>query len=202
VWYLKPDGTKTNCSGFAITTTEVITNYHCLSDPKQLRYVKIGFSYENGVPQYLSRKVIRFASVPSKGLDYSVLELDHPVSDDFVSTIRTTPVAGGEALILMQHPDGLKKMIVTNGCVVSAQIAPDTVVAGSDYSHKCDSTDGSSGSPLMDAKGYVVGLHHLEQYDDKSKSYYNMAVNMSNLLGDLGGNSGGKSILPRIKRVP
>jgi hypothetical protein len=154
-------------------------------------------------------------------LDYSVLELDQPLSDDFVSTIRTSPVAAGEALILIQHPDGLRKMIVTNGCVVSSLTAQDTVVAGSDYSHKCDSTCGSSGSPLMDARGYVVGLHHLEQYDDSSTSYYNMAVYMSKVIDGLNGNSvcsagfntqvqpaaiagasDGRKILTRVKKVP
>jgi hypothetical protein len=202
IWFLQPDGTKTNCSGFAVTNSDVITNYHCLSNSKQLRYVEVRFAYEVGVTDWLSRRVTKFAVPPNRELDYSVLVLDQPLPPEYVGALSTKVQTKGVGLILFQHPDGLPKMIVSSGCSVKDESSADTIVVGSDYSHLCDSSGGSSGSPVMDLQGKIVGIHHLEQYDEHSSTYYNMAVKIPVLLIDLGQSQAGRDLLARVTVSP
>jgi V8-like Glu-specific endopeptidase len=201
VWFLEKDGTKTNCSGVAITANDVVTNYHCLSDKGQLRNVDIWFSFEEG-QQYIPRKVKSFSVPPNKDLDYSILKVDSPIPDSYVAAVSNRDLSSGDNLMLMQHPEGSEKMIVTNGCVIKATSSPDTIIADSDFSHMCDASGGSSGAPVMDSGGVVVGLHHMEQYDDDTKSYYNMAIKAKTLVNDIGQTEEGKKLVSLIKFVP
>jgi V8-like Glu-specific endopeptidase len=201
IWFLKKDGTKTNCSGFAITATDVMTNYHCISAKSQLRNTEVWFSYEQG-QQYTVRKVKSFAVMPNQNLDYSILTIDNPIPDSFVASVSTRDLLPGINLILMQHPDGSKKLTAADGCVVKAMSAPDTVLPDSDFSHLCDASGGSSGAPIMDLNGVVVGLHHMEQYDDDTKTYYNMAVKIKTLFNEITKTEDGNKLVGALKVVP
>lgn len=198
------DGSDTNCTAFALTAKVIVTNFHCLSAKTQLRNTRVLFGFEVDAPTSLERRVTNFAVPPSKQLDYSVLVLDSPVPQEFVSHVSST-FAPGQALILMQHPEARRKMIVTDGCKVhdpdanGTADASGTPVPSSDFYHLCDSSDGSSGSPVMNTSGGVVGLHHMAQYHGEANRFYNLALKISVMFQDLSLTTPGQQILADVK---
>jgi len=178
LYFQDVEGTETNCTAFALTQNVIVTNYHCISSKKQLRNAQVVFSYEFDVPTsaYLQRKVISLPVPSNKDLDYSLLQLDQPVSASFVSRINAGDPKTNESLILMQHPESHLKMIVTDGCLINKVNAVGTAVTDSDFYHLCDSLDGSSGSPVMNLQGEVVGLHHIYQYQNNVGHFFNLAL--------------------------
>jgi hypothetical protein len=100
------------------------------------------------------------------------------------------------ALILFQYPDGLRKRVAQNGCQVEFVDGAGQTKSLTDFYHSCDSSGGSSGSPVMDAQnGMVVGLHHIGTYDPDSQTYHNLAVKLQLLIDSLSGD-----ILKEIQR--
>ena len=193
------DGSDTNCTAFALTAKVIVTNFHCLSTKSQLRNARALFAFEVDAPTFLERKLTGFAVPPNKGLDYSVLVLDAPVPQEFVSHVNPGFVTVGQALILMQHPEARRKMTVTEGCKVQDSDVTGTSIASSDFYHLCESSDGSSGSPVMNTSGAVVGVHHMAQYHGEANHFYNLALKISMVLKDLAGTTQGKAILADVK---
>jgi hypothetical protein len=198
------DGSDTNCTAFALTAKVIVTNFHCLSANSQLRNARVLFGFEVDAPTLLERKVTAFAVKPNKELDYSVLVLDSPVPQEFVSHLNSA-FNPGQPLILMQHPEARRKIIVTDGCKVNdpdpkgTADASGTPIEASDFYHLCDSSDGSSGSPVMNTSGAVVGLHHMAQYHGEANRFYNLALKMSVMLTDLSSTTPGKKIVADVK---
>jgi len=73
---------------------------------------------------------------------------------------RTEPVAG-ELLTVIHHPECMPKQI-TDACTVedAAYAAWQGGQAGIDFSHRCDTEEGSSGGAVLDHDGLLIGLHH------------------------------------------
>ncbi len=195
VYFQETDGTETNCTVFAITARAVVTNNHCISDQTQLRNARILFAYEFDMQTPIERRALSIAVPTNERLDYTILELDTSVPAEFVAHLSLNQVAANQPLVLIQHPENSRKMIVTQGCSVKRVDSPGTAIKKSDFDHLCDSSGGSSGSPVMDLKGRVVGLHHLGRYADDNKYYYNMAVKMNVLLSDIATTPKGREIL-------
>jgi S1-C subfamily serine protease len=203
LWLQKTAGGESNCTAFALTSKYIVTNYHCVSQKSQLKYLQVAFAYEFGSTATLGRHVVTsFPVPPSKDLDYAVLKVTEDLPLDYVSTVDTSGVAEDQPLILMQHPLASKKMIVTDGCVVHGTTADNTPVPGSDFFHLCDSTDGSSGSPVMNRDGKVVGLHHIGRPVSGPIHYYNLALKISILLCDIYKSPGGTDILNGVGFKP
>lgn len=193
------DGRDTNCTAFALTAKVIVTNFHCLSSKNQLRNARVLFAFELDTPTPLERRITSFAVPPNKDLDYSVLQLDLPIPQEFISHLNQADLAAGQALILMQHPEARRKMIVTEGCTVKNFDATGTPIPSSDFYHLCDSSDGSSGSPIMNTSGAVVGIHHMAQYHGEAGHFFNLALKMPVMLKDLSLTPAGKQILADAK---
>lgn len=174
---------ETNCTGFLISPTLLITNFHCISDPKQLTTARAVFFYETDGTR---ARTGRFSKLEVKSdyshLDYAVLRL----TNSFEASVKlaTTLPEKGEGFILVQHPNGLPKMIAVKKCALQSPSVPGRP---SDFFHLCDSSYGSSGSPVMDkSTGIVFGLHHLGATDPSTKNdNHNMAVSVQSILEDI-----------------
>ncbi len=140
------NGSDTNCTAFALTAKVIVTNFHCLSTKGQLRNARALFAFEIDASTSLERNVTAFAVPPNKALGLFSSRPDSPVPQEFVSHVQSvfTP---GQALILMQHPEARRKMIVTDGCKVhdadasGTADATGTPIKSSDFYHLCDSSD-------------------------------------------------------------
>jgi len=191
LFQIADSGQDTNCTGFPVTETIFVTNYHCISKKWQIRTAMARFDYEiaaNGIEPF----DVKFSGLlrADKDLDFSLLRMTRPVSKEYVARYSTEDLRPNQNLVLMQHPDALKKEIVSDGCMVQFTSAAGLGTDLTDFYHLCDSSSGSSGSPVLDANtGRVVGVHHLGRFDPKSTKYHNLALKIPVLLKSLEGSN-------------
>lgn len=183
-----PSGPKRYvCTGFLIDENTLVTNEHCVADQETCANTKVIFGYEYnrfgqipGMEQYDCLKV----RTVNYELDTAVLELAGEPGKRWNSlAIADNPALEGERLFVIQHPAGEPKQISDSDCTVFESISPGRQSL-SDFAHKCDTLGGSSGSPVFNLSGEVVGLHHWGRDVSGRYSQSNRAVRME-LVGAL-----------------
>lgn len=151
------------CTGFLIDDDTLVTNEHCVADAETCATTKIifGYSYD------------RLGQMPGKeqfdcqSVDFVNEEFDMAILKIFGSPgrkwghvqIASRDVVDNERLFVLQHPAGEPKQISEVECSVFRAQAPGRG-DDSDFAHTCDTLGGSSGSPVFNVLGEVVGLHH------------------------------------------
>lgn len=148
------NGKETPCSGVFLTTKHFVTNHHCINDNTKLEDVRIWLDYVTNAT--VKRVKITKLLISDKNLDFSILELENPVSTSEVAVFDLSPINKVD-LIVIQHPNGERKKITIDGCKVDKIEVEDRKT---DFFHLCDTDGGSSGSPVMKLNGAVIGLHH------------------------------------------
>ena len=174
------DGDDTSCTAFAVSSTLILTNNHCISSNKQIPTTTVTFKWDTGEvsPVEIAANALEYTN---SALDYSVIRLSRPTAD--IVKVDLGEVAPSQRLILIQHPSAERKRISVKKCKVQTQKAPGR---DTDFFHLCDSSGGSSGSPVMDEHtGRVFGIHHLGVTDPRRQDYHNLAVYMSEAVCDL-----------------
>lgn len=151
------------CTGFLVDDDTLVTNQHCVADQETCDATKVifGFEYNRigqtpGMEQYDCRSVL----AQDFDLDLSVLRLEgDPGRRWGTLELSAADVVGDERLFVLQHPAGEAKQISDAGCIVFEPVSPGRTTA-TDFAHQCDTLGGSSGSPVFNVSGEVVGLHH------------------------------------------
>jgi len=176
-------GMETNCTGVVVSAELVATNNHCIDDHTDLKTSFVIIGHETGTPVEQRARVICLVAT-SETLDYSIVKIDRELTD--VAKISVDNAKKGARLILIQHPEARPKLIAVvskTKCFIQQAPAKDRPT---DFYHLCDSSGGSSGSPVMDeASGVVYGLHHLGATDLKRHDYHNLAVSFRQITTDL-----------------
>jgi len=95
--------------------------------------------------------------------DFALLEIA-PIESSGVArpaVLSAASLAKDDPLTIIPHPLYLQKQITRNCGVVSEKF-PEwaTQTPGIDFSHNCDTEGGSSGAPVFNSAGQLVGLHH------------------------------------------
>lgn len=176
------------CSGFLIANDLLLTNEHCVATQDVCDTTKalFGFSVNQfGIAR--PKEQLRCLQVEkvSAPLDYALLRLEGSPGERW-GTLRLAERAAraGEKVFVVQHPAGEAKQISDENCVV---VGP-SVTGGApnaDLSHSCDTLGGSSGSPVLDASGEVLALHHLGKNASGPFAELNRAVLSMKLVGEL-----------------
>lgn len=96
------------------------------------------------------------------------------------ASLRNNPPVDNEQLFLIHHPASQQKTISAN-CTIQRQLKSDGVVR---FLHQCDTESGSSGAPLFDVAGNVVGIHVMgyEKMTDGSCDRANKAVSSASIV--------------------
>jgi hypothetical protein len=130
-------------------------------------------------------------------LDFAVIEMDQPVPDAMPIALAEIDTGPGVPTFLVQHPGGEHKQVSQLGCQPLDALAPGLdPVQMTDFTHRCDTIGGSSGSPVVVVAGdgagkrlCVTGLHHLGFDDFGSYQTKNRAVKISLIASRLRSNS-------------
>lgn len=194
------------CTGVAIRHDLVLTNWHCgvpptsadglLSTTKDdweerlCQDALLDFSWDDdGLSQEFTCMKVE---AKSPELDYALLRVA-PVDGSTPAVppapFQLTATPGG-SVVLVHHPECRRKQISWNCQVMDEKHASWlNEESMTEFTHGCDTEGGSSGAPVFDANGTLVGLHHrgfekippmCTQFDQKNK-----AVSMGAILADL-----------------
>lgn len=194
------------CTGWLVDGTVanmLVTNGHCLSSQQEVDTLQADFNYQTGcydntLASYttVAGGTLLRTNGPDRrgskdGLDYSLLTLQGTPERTFgkLSPSASAPSVG-EQIWFPQHPGGRPKEIgyfeeATHTAECSIHEVDQTYgrsVPGSQIGYSCDSEGGSSGSPILNTSGQVVGLHHFGGVDNNP--CLNGATSMSFICQD------------------
>lgn len=167
------------CTGVLLNSSEgvlLLTNYHCgANDPGlssdyfwtnevcQSSVVDFSWDGDGKALEFQCEKVLK--AVPE--LDAALLRLV-PLTSRTLPTPASIDARGIasldelEQLFVIHHPKCSSKKI-SDGCsvVASSESNSRSTTGGSVFAHQCDTEAGSSGAPVLNVYGQVVGLHHM-----------------------------------------
>ena len=196
------------CSGVMIAPTLYLTNWHCGGnkgfsagrywDPEVNASVLIDLAWDGGARnrQYRSEQVV----YTNRKMDIAILRVA-PTRGGTGDDIGAIPVrlgrdpAQGQAGFIIHHPQCKPKMATVKECKVdkvgvrSWTMEDGSALPDADFYHTCDTDTGSSGAPMFDAAGNLIGLHHLgfgqPQQCEANPVRRNRAVRIEAILEDL-----------------
>ena len=175
-------------TAFLIAPSVAITNHHVISTPDLLPDVELIFNYQNdfsGQPQPIEKFVAKPGGLfhANSSLDYAVLELEQAAGGKWgYLPLSGRAVKKGQRVNIIQHPYGQPKQISFQNNLVE--------YADSNVLQYVTATDpGASGSPVLDDKWEVVGIHHAggRLQEPQTHRYYNRneGIRIDRILADL-----------------
>jgi S1-C subfamily serine protease len=195
-----PGGLSTG-SGFFVTPTDVLTNRHVVDNAGDVVYLA-SRTLGRAVPAHV---VARTASSRIGGSDFALLTIEsrapngiRPLTlSDRVARLDSV-VAAGFPSFVMQMDQNYRKIIsgddsqvaklqlaVTRGSVMALPAAGTAQV----ITHSAIISPGSSGGPLIDDCGRVVGVNTFITYNNQSAEHLNFALGAADAIRFLQGHS-------------
>jgi len=161
-----------SCTGWIVScASDMITNEHCVGSQSEVDQTTALFLDESqdcsgsGNLEPIAVPGDRF-SVSNAGLDYSIWSLDSSGEDPAgrfgVLDLDPEPPDPSDSVYIPQHPGGGPKLVAWSddaGPSGRCQIDPGDS-SGEQVSYTCDTSAGSSGSPVLSARSNrVIALH-------------------------------------------
>jgi endonuclease G, mitochondrial len=164
-------------TGFMVSPRLILTNNHVLNTPRQASVSSVEFNYQRGadgrqLPSVLFDLDPTTYFVTDELLDYTLVAVKDATRGEFplqsFGWNRLIEEEGkviiGEALNIIQHPDGaLKQLALRENKLID--------LLPSFLHYETDTAPGSSGAPVFSDVWEVVGLHHsgVPRRDDRGR---------------------------------
>jgi len=166
------------CTATLIAPDLILTAGHCLATDDEARTGSFTLDFQtdasgNRPAPYTPRfykltRVVRsgFTRQPGDvrpGRDYSILQVAvHPAGLGVLpAPMRNTVPGSGEEVFVVHHPRGTAKKVSRRPADPSASVGSVfTDARGRIVRHNCDIDNGSSGSSLFDAAGYIIAVNN------------------------------------------
>lgn len=168
------------CSGVLIAPNRVLTAGHCMESPQSCETTKFIFGWNLDKSQnsaistsqvYSCKKIIDLKLIFNKGIDYAIVELDRNVLDAEPVKLALTPKLNvGETITSYSYPLGLPLKVDTGTIIDSNPLL-------SFFKAEIDTFEGSSGSPLFDSKGELIGILSTGMSDFSEDDIYEVQQN-------------------------
>lgn len=181
------------CTGFLISDNMMLTNRHCVRSQTECNDLKVQFNYHLNVTDRITNisqyNCLKFTpELANEMLDYTFIQIEGNPGSKFGKVLldvdeNNVQISDKSELLIIQHPAGAPKKIAQINCTVGNSLV-DGIIVKSDFSHTCDTRGGSSGSPVFNAQGVLVGLHHYGFAEGGTWSE-NRAVLISKIYSDL-----------------
>ncbi len=169
------------CSGVMVAPDLFLTNWHCgaprASFPVEgywneqiVKDTMIDISWDG---DELSREYygLRLAAADSD-LDFALVEvapLNWSGRARPVTITRRTPQTN-DPIVIIHHPAARTKQVSLDCTILSTSLKSwRGGIDGIDFGHRCDTEAGSSGAPVLNRDGQLIGLHH-RGFDVDSKT--------------------------------
>lgn len=165
------EGKPRTCTGFLVSMDALLTNEHCVHSAEACDSLDAIFGYEHDAAGRITLgKQFKCAA-------YSTENSNHDLDATLITLVGEPGGTYGHVslwagdpdpdspLVIIQHPEGKRKQVSFVNCramdVPAEGRKPDF-----DFTHTCDTAGGSSGSPVFNSDGELVGLHHYGFADD------------------------------------
>jgi V8-like Glu-specific endopeptidase len=174
------------CTGFLVAPNLLFTNDHCPRTRAEVTRTVVEFDYDEDFAQTKKYKLV-WEDVPNKrlprnaDLDFALYRLDKAASGRGFLRLKDDDgnLRDMRPLVIIQHPGGRPKRLASYQCYVKTQTPP--VAPSTDFGHLCDTEGGSSGAPVQNTEGFVIGLHHFG-YGKTATTQINQAVKAGRIL--------------------
>lgn len=144
------------CTGTLIGQDLFLTASHCVSSSTPSHFVAFRYERKAGSTALETQELFKIKAVveegAKKGVDYAIVRLERPAGATFgVTKMRPQDPKDSAVLAIIQHPSGEPKQIEAG----KLQGLSGNYLRYADI----DTLPGSSGSGVLDADGYLVGVH-------------------------------------------
>lgn len=149
------------CSGVLVAPNKILTAGHCVNEKDICKNTKFVFGWDLEKSQNITisnsdvfhcKAILRQENNRSKGIDYAIIELDRPVKGvQPVVMAKEAPQKRGDLVLSLSYPMGLPlkqdigKVLENSEGSYTLKVEVDTFM-------------GSSGSPLFNTQGELLGI--------------------------------------------